>query len=568
MRRTLLRLSIPTRTFLGFGLVIVAFGAVAAASIVQHQRTAQTLRLLPGGLLALAIDVAELRANHGVFLTRLDGILEEQDSTASRAYLRSARVLRASLVRRAQNGVRDVMAFAVRPEQRAMLKRVAAELDAVRLAYADEEARLDQLTQALVARDRLRAERLLGESRTRERGVERRLRRASDLLQDGIQEMSAEAEREERRSLQILGLLTAAALLVGLLVTLYTRAMLAPLRRVQARLAAIGRGELATGRLATTDDDELGRLAAEIERMVDALLARDARVRELQAQQVRSERLAAIGRMAAHVTHEVRNPLSSIGLNLELLEEELADAGSEPKALLRAIRREVDRLTAYTEEYLRLARLPAPRLERGDLGEAVHEAAELVRAEMDAAGIAFTVDIAQALPRVALDEAQIRQCMLNLLRNAREALTLGRGATEKGGSGGGGAVSVKVEAAGDRVVVTVVDDGPGIPPEVRARIFEPFYTTKERGTGLGLPLTQQIVLAHGGDIEVRGGPGVGTEFVLSFPALDRGPAGETSDDGVRGADRKAEPASGAEDGPRRGTVDGSEGRQRVPEGTG
>jgi signal transduction histidine kinase len=533
MRRTLLRLPIPTRTFLGFGLVIVAFGAVAAASIVQHQRTAQTLRLLPGGLLALAIDVAELRANHGVFLTRLDGILEEQDSTATRAYLRSARMLRASLVGRAQDGVRQVMALEVRPEHRAMLEGVAAELDAVRLAYAADEVRLEQLTQALVARDRPRAERLLGELRTRERGVERRLRRASDLVQDGIQDMSAEAEREERRSLQILGLLTAAALLVGLLVTLYTRAMLAPLRRVQARLAAIGRGELNTGRLPTTGDDELGRLAAEIERMVDALLARDERLRDLQAQQVRTERLAAIGRMAAHVTHEVRNPLSSIGLNVELLEEELSGAGAEPKALLRSIRREVDRLTAYTEEYLRLARLPAPRLEPGDLGEAVQEASELVRAEMAAAGIAYAVDVAPSLPRVALDEAQVRQAMLNLLRNAREALA----------ARGGGEVRVRVAGQGDRVVVTVSDDGPGIAPEVRARIFEPFYTTKEHGTGLGLPLTQQIVLAHGGTLEVRGGPGEGTTFELAFPALGGAPASEADDQAAAGAEHRGRGAS-------------------------
>lgn len=638
-----LRLSIPTRTFAGFLLVICAFGAVAVASIVQHEQTARTLGLLPEGYLPLALDVAELRANHGVFLTRMDGILEEQDTTPTLAYLRSARLLRQSLLERTLAGV--ARAYRMQPPENAsaVLAAVRAELSTVRAVYTADDRRFDDLSRALVARDRVRAERILGDLRTRERTVERHLRRASDSMQAGIAAMSADAEREERRSVQILALLALAALLVGLLVTFYTQRTLAPLPRLQERVAAVARGDLDAGRLSPTGDDEIGRLAAEFERMVDALAARDARLHEaadrlralqrMQAQIVEglraavvlvdeggivrsvnpsaaalfditpadvgkaladltlgarlptldgaiaevragtpravltatplgamplgaaasapggeprlldvlvtpfgdqppqgaerpvlvvaedvtedlrtksrlihSERLAAIGRMAAHVTHEVRNPLSSIGLNVEMLEEETSESGPEVQALLRAIHREVDCLTAVTEEYLRLARLPEPRLEHGDIGETVREVAQFVRAEMQNAGVVFVVDAPEPLPPVAVDEAQLRQALLNLLRNAREAMP-----------STGGHVRVSVAVEGGHVVLRVADDGPGIAPEVQARIFDPFFTTKERGTGLGLPLTQQIVAAHGGRISVKGAPGQGTTFELAFP---------------------------------------------------
>jgi signal transduction histidine kinase len=159
-----------------------------------------------------------------------------------------------------------------------------------------------------------------------------------------------------------------------------------------------------------------------------------------------------------------------------------------------------------TEEYLRLARLPQPRLEADDLGELAESAASFVRKEMDAAGVKLDVEIARGLPLVAMDEPQIRQALLNLLRNAREAMP------------GGGTIGLRVSAREGGVTVSVHDQGPGIPAEARERIFDLFFTTKESGTGLGLPLTQQIVVAHGGRIRCDSTPGAGTTFDLWLPA--------------------------------------------------
>ncbi len=234
------------------------------------------------------------------------------------------------------------------------------------------------------------------------------------------------------------------------------------------------------------------------------------------ARLIQTERLAAIGRMAAHVTHEVRNPLSSIGLNVEMLEEELEQPPAEAKSLLRSIQREIDRLTEITEEYLRLARLPVPRLEPERLGEIVEEVGRFVARELETSGLGLTVDVEPDLPLVAADESQIRQALLNLLRNAKDAMP------ERGD------VTLSARRVSNGLEIAVRDHGEGIAAEARLHIFDLFYSTKDRGTGLGLPLTQQIVSAHGGTIRCEDAEGGGTVFTMWFAEARPG-------DGVDGA---------------------------------
>lgn len=226
---------------------------------------------------------------------------------------------------------------------------------------------------------------------------------------------------------------------------------------------------------------------------------------------IQTERLAAIGRMAAHVTHEVRNPLSSIGLNMDMLAEEIPDDDVESKKLVESIQRELERLESITEEYLRLARLPEPLLTPEDPTELLRDTAGFVQREMDAAGVELTVDLGAPLPRVAMDEPQLRQALLNLLRNAREAMP------------DGGTAKLEATRYEGGVRVQVHDEGAGIGDDDREHVFDLFYTTKERGTGLGLPLTQQIVVAHGGNIACKPRLPHGTTFEVWLP-----PAAQTT----------------------------------------
>lgn len=230
---------------------------------------------------------------------------------------------------------------------------------------------------------------------------------------------------------------------------------------------------------------------------------------------LQNERLAAIGRMAAHVTHEVRNPLTSLALNAELLADELSqrEDAVEERRLVTAMQREVDRLTSVTEEYLRVARLPKPRLERDDVAALVRDVASFVRAEVERAGVVLEVQASEPA-FAAVDEGQLRQALLNLLRNAREALqsqSIADNAEPK----------ILLTATSERggVELVVQDNGPGLATEVKAHLFELFVSTKEKGTGLGLSLTREIVQGHGGTIRVEDAVGAksGARFVLWFP---------------------------------------------------
>jgi two-component system, NtrC family, sensor kinase len=228
------------------------------------------------------------------------------------------------------------------------------------------------------------------------------------------------------------------------------------------------------------------------------------------AELLASERLAAIGKMAAQVTHEVRNPLSSLALNVELLDEELGARGGEASQLLESIKLEVERLTQLTEKYLSLARRSRPDFQEEDLGLVVSDAISSSQAELSQHAIRTGVSIEPHLPPLALDETQIRQVMLNLIRNAREAMA------------GGGELNVAVRAQRppdppDVLEISVEDSGGGMDDETRERLFEPFFTTKRNGNGLGLAITQEIVEAHGGTIRCERREPRGTRFVIELP---------------------------------------------------
>jgi nitrogen fixation/metabolism regulation signal transduction histidine kinase len=304
------------------------------------------------------------------------------------------------------------------------------------------------------------------------------------------------------------------------------------LRRCPALARAIG--EVARAGGAVTLEGE--RIAGFTERLVDVLVTpfgdepREDGVRGVlvvaddvsdaiatKARLIQTERLAAIGRMAAHVTHEVRNPLSSIGLNVEMLSDEIHDTGPESQRLVESIQQELERLESITEEYLRLARLPEPSLTPEDPTALLRDTAEFVRREMDAAGVELRLDLASQLPVVAMDEPQLRQALLNLLRNAREAMP------------DGGLAKLEATRYDGGVRIQVHDEGTGIPEHEREHVFDLFYTTKERGTGLGLPLTQQIVVAHGGRIACKPRHPQGTTFEIWLPPAARA----SSDSSVR-----------------------------------
>jgi len=490
----------------GLTTIIVAFAVLLAYSLHVYQGTVTQLRLIHSVYLPLSLGTADIRATQLVFNTLMDRLDMDPSPTVTRGWIDAARRYRPVMMRRLISIVDSAAGDESIPSQeREFLAELNRRLPQVAKRYRDNERRFVDLYAAMAAGRSEDTQHLIEDLKRSERLLDKVLDGIGREVNHHIAAMTEEAERYGARATLALALLTLAALITGGAIVFSTNRLLAPLGSLQAAVSRVGGGDLET-RLEISRDDEIGAVAAAFNRMTDALKDRDLRL-------LRSERLATAGKTAAQVTHEIRNPLSSLGLNAELLEEELSHLppGGEARALLGAIQSEIDRLTGITESYLMFARQPAPRAEFGDLNATVTAAAEFLRGEMDDFDVSVKLDLEERLPLVLFDAGQIRQALLNLIRNAREAMS------------GGGTITLSTKERPDAVRLAVDDSGPGVPPEIRERIFDAFYTTRKSGTGLGLSLVRQICLAHGGDIEYEDPPaGTGARFVIALPRNGRG----------------------------------------------
>lgn len=246
-----------------------------------------------------------------------------------------------------------------------------------------------------------------------------------------------------------------------------------------------------------------------------SVILRDIAERKRQEEsKLQSERLTVIGTMSAKLAHEIRNPLSSVLLNLDLVRDEIASlarngshGSSELDTLIRAMDSEVRRIERVTEDYLKFARLPKPQRERISLNELLANGLAFMQPSLDKTGVKLRTDFDPLLPPVHADEGQLWQAVLNIIRNALEAMPRG------------GVLTLRTFRSGQEAVLQITDTGHGMTEEQRRSIFKPFFTTKTEtgGTGLGLPLTQQIVAEHGGRIECDSAAGQGATFTLRLP---------------------------------------------------
>ncbi|WP_441290609.1 ATP-binding protein [Sorangium sp. KYC3313] len=524
------RRTVAGRLLASYLVVLAAFALTVGWSVQALRAASRDAQLLRAGYVPLLLRIGEVLAEQNVFNAQLNHITAAKNPGDVREWIETARRTRPlafSIVKdaaralagadeKATGGDARVGQAAASSGVRRFSDEVADEVAAIERLVGASPERFAQLFQALAVGDRDLAERTRDELVKREVEGAQRLRAIRSRVEEQMESLTDEAELREQRSMHLLLGLGVLTLLVGVMMSLYARRVLAPLTAVTERANAVARGDL-TPKQALATNDEIGELATTFEDMVAA-------IRRARAELVNAERLAAIGKMAAHVTHEIRNPLSSIGLNLELLEEEVAraSAADTPDAALRpvmkesaqlvtAIRAEVDRLSRIAEQYLSVARRPRPRLEPERVDDLVQELVAFVRPELDRAGVAVRVEVEEAGPEILLDESQIRQALLNLLRNAREAMPKG------------GEIVVSVSFSSGAATIAVDDTGPGVPEELRASIFDPFFTTKQRGTGLGLAVTRDIIEAHGGTISCEPREAGGTRFRIALPA-GRSPA--------------------------------------------
>ncbi|MEZ4600207.1 MAG: ATP-binding protein [Syntrophotaleaceae bacterium] len=239
------------------------------------------------------------------------------------------------------------------------------------------------------------------------------------------------------------------------------------------------------------------------------------RLKEMEEQLKRADRLAAVGQLAAGMAHEIRNPLASISGSVQLLMEG-AEIREEDRRLMGIVVREAHRLNQLLTDFLLFARPPAPKCTVVDISELLDELSEMLQTDGRFANIELRKDYRWGF-ELWCDRAQIRQALWNLLVNGAEAMPQG------------GVLRLGVDRM--QSIIYVEDSGRGIPEEIRNQIFDPFFTTKDHGTGLGLPNVYAIVEAHGGKLEVGNAEGGGARFAVRFarrPPSQASPVGGKS----------------------------------------
>lgn len=279
-------------------------------------------------------------------------------------------------------------------------------------------------------------------------------------------------------------------------------------------------------------DDELGELARSFRSMQERLNAsnqqlreftdtlerrveeRTARLRDAERKAIQSDRLASLGQLAASVAHEINNPLSGV-INFGRLMQRLTAGDEVPRDRLQDFRNylghvvnETERCARIVRDLLVFARKSSPSHEPCDLNEIVRRTLSVINHRLELGEVTPCLELAEGLPPTVCDASQIQQIVTNLVLNAAEAMETGSVT-----------VRTRLDAPRAQVVLEVADTGPGIPPEVLPRIFDPFFSTKKegQGTGLGLAVVYGIVQAHGGQIDVETAPDRGTTFTVQLP---------------------------------------------------
>jgi signal transduction histidine kinase len=237
------------------------------------------------------------------------------------------------------------------------------------------------------------------------------------------------------------------------------------------------------------------------------------RVKEMENRIQLAERLSSLGHLAAGVAHEIRNPLNAIGMGLQRLKKEFLPQEESKReeylSFTELIFKEIRRVNEIIGQFLTLSRPFALNLKHSSLQELIKNLTTLLKEEASSQGIEIQTERNSDFPLIEMDEEKLTQAFLNIMKNGMQAMEQG------------GVLQVETQSFKDRVEVSFSDSGSGIPPEQMEKIFNYYYTTKEEGVGLGLPIAHRIIEAHGGQLKVESQVGSGTKVTVSLPVISR-----------------------------------------------
>ncbi len=292
---------------------------------------------------------------------------------------------------------------------------------------------------------------------------------------------------------------------LGILVSLYlARKYTQPLHDVVNAAKHVASGDL-TKTIEVEGEDEIAELTRSFNEMVEKLRQH----RELEERLREAERLSAVGKLASGIAHEIRNPLNFMNLSIDHIRSRLRsgqpDGIAEALALMSNIKAEIHRLNSMIENFLTVGKPLALNKSEVDLSMLIQDVVGLAHQKAVEQGVAITVVDDVPIPHLQADPVQIKTCLMNVVLNAIQAMP------------GGGRLQIATASRPGFVDITVSDTGPGISEEDLNRIFNPYFTTKKLGIGLGLAITKKIVEEHRGGINVLSWPHEGTDVVISLP---------------------------------------------------
>lgn len=480
-------MSIRTKVISCFFAVLVLFGAVSSYTFVNSRRINQRLSMVSDVLLPLSRQIIQIQVGS-------QNLAEEVGHYYS------------------DNGI---------PTDRSTFSRMARELYpyAIQKKFINAEQLLSggnsnftdpipELTQMLLD---LRAQFESLTSATNRAQFEGQftefkngLQKLTKKIEEETHKITVEARSEGQKNLLTSVGLSLLLVLIGLFCMGLAYQVLNPLPQLIQSLKKLTGGDFDQNiKVKPSENDEVGQLAREFNRMLSALKERDQKIKSQQQELLQSEKLAAIGQLSAEVVHEIRNPLNAINLNIDWLETEVKDENPEIKRTLRSVSREIERLAQITESYLVRARVKSSENQTTEINSLLEE---IIRFERDeGTGIEIEAELLKKELFVKTDRSKIKQAFINVLKNAKEAMP------------SGGKIRIKTALEQGFAKVLFSDTGMGMSEEIKKNSFLPFFTTKNTGTGLGLSLTKEIVEAAKGRILVASELGLGTTFTFEFP---------------------------------------------------
>ena len=278
-----------------------------------------------------------------------------------------------------------------------------------------------------------------------------------------------------------------------------------PMLELQDKIARVRLGDMDASVSFASRNDEIGDLGRDFNDMVAQLKASREEIQRLhQTQMSRAEHFATLGELATGLAHEIRNPLAGIAGVIEIVSRDLPP-NSPARSVIKDAKEEALQINRILTELLDTARPKPPQFRVSDVCSTAEHAVMFARQQAITKRIMIEMDVTGAIPPVDHDPNQINQVLLNLLLNAIQSM-------DKPGT-----IRVSLETDEDDVLITVADEGKGIPPENLPNIFRPFFTTKGHGTGLGLSLARRTVESHGGRIDVTSEVGKGSRFAIRLP---------------------------------------------------